>query len=183
MPRDLDVKLTLVSAIKPLPQLMFTNIFIIIWASLVLNVLRYNGHKMKEYSALYPTSQKYYCKLYLVEISCLTPNNYNPGGNIWYGIVTLCHHWFRLRMFACMVPNHYLKNADLLSNPQEQSLVKLESTKLFHQLNWFENFFGKMLTICLTSMCWWAMIMVEVNWYIFVNTGSSNGLLPSSSMP
>ena len=116
MPRDLDVKLTLISVIKPLPQLMFTNIFIIIWASLVLNVLRYNGHTMKEYSDLYPTSQKYYCcKLYLVEISCLTPNNYNPGGNIWYGIVTLCHHWFRLRIVTRMVPNSYLKNADLLS--------------------------------------------------------------------
>ena len=30
-----------------------------------------------------------------------------------------------------------------LWNPQEKSLVKLESTKLFHQLNWFENFSAK----------------------------------------
>ena len=97
---------------------MFSNIFIIIWALLGLSVLSYNEHTVNEYSDIYPTSQLYYsCKLYLVKISCLTPNNYKPRGNIhvWFGIITSCHHWFRLWILACMAPNHYLKNADLLS--------------------------------------------------------------------
>ena len=140
---------------------MLTNSFIIIWASL--------GLKMKEYSDWYPTSQQYYCcKLYLVEISCLTPTNYKPRGNIWYGIITSCHHWFRLWILAFMAPNHYMKNGDLLSmrsfgtkfsKIRIKIRINLFINLIYHQLNWYENFVGKMLTICYTSMCW-AMIMV-----------------------
>ena len=149
---------------------------------------------MKEYSDWCPTSQQYYCcKFYLVEISCLTPTNYKPRGNIWYDIITPCHHWFRLWILACMAPNHYLKNGDLLS--MSSFGTKLSEIRIKIRIKLFIN-----LTFSSTKLIWkfcrqnvdhLLHLNVlsndygnEVNWCILVNTGSSKktqitGLMPT----
>ena len=105
----------------------------------------------------------------------------------------ICHHWFRLWILACMAPNHYLKNGDLLS--MRSFGTKLSEIRIKIRIKLFTN-----LTFSSTKLIWKLCRQNvdhllhlnvlsndygnEVNWCILVNTGSSKktqitGLMPT----